>query len=106
VGNPLTEEQLEGLAGLDILFALAGGPPTIDIDDLVRAINILQPRVVIPMHYRLAGTTLKMLPVTELTHHFPEEAVTWVDGAEVEFRQEVLPSPTKIYVLKSSLVEL
>jgi L-ascorbate metabolism protein UlaG (beta-lactamase superfamily) len=106
VGNPLTDEQLEGLAGVDILFALAGGPPTIDIADLYQAITQLQPRVIIPMHYKLPGTRLKMLPVTELTNRFPAEAVVWVDGAEVEFHRETLPTSPKIFVLKSSLVEL
>jgi L-ascorbate metabolism protein UlaG (beta-lactamase superfamily) len=104
VGNPLTDEQLEGLAGADILFALAGGPPTLDIDDLYQAIKVIRPRVVIPMHYKLPGTRLKMLPVTDLTDRFPAEAVVWVDGPEVEFSRESLPSDLRIFVLKSSLV--
>ena len=105
VGNPLTEEQLAGLAGADILLALAGGPPTIELDDLYQAINILQPRVVIPMHYHLPGTKVKMLPVTELTSRFPEGDVAWVDSAEVEFNRDSLPAETRLFVLKSSLVQ-
>lgn len=106
VGNPLTEEQLQGLAGVDVLLALAGGPPTIDIADLCRAIEILQPRIVIPMHYRLPGATFKMLPVTELTQRFPPEAVVWAESAEIELQPATLPPPTKIVVLKSSIVDL
>jgi L-ascorbate metabolism protein UlaG (beta-lactamase superfamily) len=105
VGNPLTDEQLEALSGVDVLFALAGGPPTIDIDDLEQAIRMMQPKVVIPMHYRLPGTRLKMLPVTDLTDRFPAEAVVWVDGPEVELSLETLPADLRIFVLKSSLVE-
>jgi L-ascorbate metabolism protein UlaG (beta-lactamase superfamily) len=104
VGNPLTAEQLEALANTDVLFALAGGPPTIDIDDLYRAIETIQPRVVIPMHYQLPGTRLKMLPVTELTNRFAPEATVWVDGPEVELSRDTLPSDLRIFVLKSSLV--
>ena len=106
VGNPLTEEQLEGLAGVDVLLALAGGPPTIDIDDLCRAIENLQPRIVIPMHYKLPGATFKMLPVTELTGRFPAEAVVWAESAEIDLQPDTLPPPTRIVVLKSSVVEL
>jgi len=105
VGNPLTDEQLEALSGVDVLFALAGGPPTIDIDDLEQAIRAIQPKVVIPMHYRLPGTRLKMLPVTDLTDRFPAEAVVWVDGPEVELSRETLPADLRIFVLKSSLVQ-
>ena len=105
VGNPLTEDQLAGLRGVDILLALAGGAPTIDIPDLVQAIKVINPRVVIPMHYRLPGTTLKMLPVTELTNHFSDEAVTWVGSSEIEFTPDSLPTETQVYVLESSLVK-
>jgi L-ascorbate metabolism protein UlaG (beta-lactamase superfamily) len=106
VGNRLTEEQLTGLAGADVLFALAGGPPTIDIDDLRDAIEILNPRVVIPMHYAIPYANFKMLPVSELTDRFPAEKVTWLDGAEIELSRETLPAETHIFVLKSSLTEL
>jgi L-ascorbate metabolism protein UlaG (beta-lactamase superfamily) len=106
VGNRLTEEQLTGLAGADVLFALAGGPPTIDIDDLRDAIEILNPRVVIPMHYAIPYANFKMLPVSELTDRFPAEKVTWLDGAEIELSWETLPAETHIFVLKSSLTEL
>lgn len=104
VGNPLTDEQLEGLAGADVLLALAGGPPTIEIDDLYQAIKAIQPRIVIPMHYKLAGTRLKMLPVTNLTDRFPVESVVWVDGPEIELKRETLPADLRIFVLRSSLV--
>jgi L-ascorbate metabolism protein UlaG (beta-lactamase superfamily) len=105
VGNALTEEQLTGLAGADVLFVLAGGPPTIDLDDLKLAIDILKPRLVIPMHYHLPGTRVKMFPVTELTSRFPAEMVEWSDSSEIEVTPETLPAETKIVVLKSSLVE-
>jgi L-ascorbate metabolism protein UlaG (beta-lactamase superfamily) len=104
VGNPLTAEQLAALAKPDVLLALAGGPPTLDIDDLCRAIEIIQPRIVIPMHYQLPGTWVKMLPVTELTGHYPAETVVWVDGPEIELTQATLPAEMQVYVLKSSMV--
>ena len=105
VGNPLTGEQLIGLANADVLFVLAGGPPTLDLDDLSRAIDILKPRLVIPMHYHLPGTRVKMLPVTEFTHRFPDNKVDWVDGSEIELSQDTLPAATRIVVLKSGVVE-
>lgn len=104
VGNALAEEQLAGLAGADVLFVLAGGPPTIDLDDLKAAIEILQPRLVIPMHYHLPGTKVKMLPITELTGRFPAEMVEWADSAEIEVTPQTLPVETRIVVLKSSIV--
>ena len=34
MGNPLSDEELQFFEGLDILLALAGGHPTIELDDL------------------------------------------------------------------------
>ncbi|MCC7354551.1 MAG: MBL fold metallo-hydrolase [Anaerolineae bacterium] len=102
VGNRLADGQLAALAGIDVLFALAGGPPTIDLDDLSDAIAVLRPRVIIPMHYRLPGSTFKMLPVTAFTSRFPPEAVEWSDGPEVELTRAALTAGPRVVVLKPS----
>jgi len=46
-----------------------------------------------------------MLPVTELTQRFPNDMVVWLDDSEVELSRESLPAETRIWVLKSSLVQ-
>lgn len=44
LGNPIPDEQLARLRGrVDILLALTGGPPTIELDDLDRAIEEIEP---------------------------------------------------------------
>ncbi len=60
LGVEPTPETIERLAGIDILFVPVGGDDTLPvsaIDDLVRK---LEPKTVIPMHYKIAGmsTTL------------------------------------------------
>jgi hypothetical protein len=45
-----------------------------------------------------------MLPVSDLTGYFPEEAVKWLESSEVELSRETLPEGTRIYVLKPTLV--
>ena len=99
VGNPLSDKQMADLAGTDILLALAGGPPTIELDDLRVVIETIRPKVVIPMHYRIPGPRFFMLPVTELTGRFPEEIVDRAAGSEVEFTRESLPAETRILIL-------
>ncbi len=103
VGNPLTGRQMDALAGTDILLALAGGPPTIELDDLNKVIEHIQPKVVIPMHYRIPGPRFFMLPVTEFTSSYPEEKVSWSDGSVAEFSKDALPEETQILVLKPTL---
>jgi L-ascorbate metabolism protein UlaG (beta-lactamase superfamily) len=104
VGNALTNKQIAALSGTDVLLALAGGPPTIELDDLYQVIQAIKPRVVIPMHYRIPGPKFFMLPVTELTSYFPKDSVTWFERSEVILSPETLPMDTCIYVLQPSRV--
>jgi len=103
LGNPLTEEQLARLQGrVDVLLALTGGPPTIELDDLVRAIENIGPRVVIPMHYEIPKLTVDgdILPGETFTSRYPEERVIDVGAPEVEFTPHTLPKGLWVYVLK------
>ncbi len=103
VGNPLTEAQMDALAGTDILLALTGGPPTIELQDLHPVIEYIKPKVVIPMHYRIPGPRFFMLPVTEFTANYPDSMIEWSESTEVEFTKESLPNETRIVVLKPTL---
>lgn len=83
VGNALDEEQLEFLSGTDLLFALAGGHPTIELEDLKQVIERVRPKLVIPMHFRVPGPEFFMLPVEEFTGRYPHTQVTSVDSDSI-----------------------
>lgn len=63
LGHVLTDEQLEQLDGVDILMIPVGGKYTIDAKTAVEVIGQLEPRIVIPMHYKLAGSKSDLEPV-------------------------------------------
>jgi len=105
VGNPLTAAQLAALAGTDVLLALAGGHPTIALADLHAVIAVVQPKLVIPMHYRIPGPRFPMRPVTDFTGHYPAEAVDWLDSSEIELTKKSLPGETRIVVLRPALAQ-
>lgn len=103
IGNAVSEAQLARLAGqVDVMFALAGDKPTIALDDLEQAIQAIQPRVIIPMHYFHPKGRLKILPVTEFINRFPADKVTMVGGSELELTKATLPTTQHIYVLEQS----
>jgi L-ascorbate metabolism protein UlaG (beta-lactamase superfamily) len=56
LGHILTDEQLDQLDGVDILMIPVGGKFTIDAKTAVEVIGQLEPRIVIPMHYKLPGS--------------------------------------------------
>ena len=52
LGEVLDNQQLEKLGGVDILFVPVGGKYTLDAKKAVEVISQLEPRIVIPMHYK------------------------------------------------------
>jgi L-ascorbate metabolism protein UlaG (beta-lactamase superfamily) len=57
LGHPIDEKTVAKIGDVDILFVPIGDGdtlPTKQVDELIRQI---EPRVVIPMHYRMAGMT-------------------------------------------------
>ncbi len=105
IGNPMTEEQIDFLAGTDILFALAGGPPTIELKDLWAVIEKICPKLVVPMHYRIPGPCFFMLPVDDLASFFDQSAVHWVGASEVTIKKGDLSNTSELYVLEASKVK-
>lgn len=53
LGHVLDNAQLEKLAGTDILLIPVGGKYTIDAKKAVEVIAQIEPRIVIPMHYKV-----------------------------------------------------
>ncbi|HZJ41730.1 MAG TPA: MBL fold metallo-hydrolase [Patescibacteria group bacterium] len=63
LGTPLSVVQLEKLAGTDILLIPVGGKYTLDAKGAVEVISQIEPRIVIPMHYKVDGLKLDIDPV-------------------------------------------
>lgn len=55
LGHVLSNEQLEKLVGTDILMVPVGGKFTLDAKKAVEVISQIEPRIVIPMHYKVDG---------------------------------------------------
>jgi len=52
LGHILNEDQLKDLLGADILLIPVGGKYTLDAKKASQVVNQLEPRIVIPMHYK------------------------------------------------------
>jgi len=53
LGQILDNKQLEMLAGTDVLLIPVGGKFTIDAKQAMEVVSQIEPRIVIPMHYKL-----------------------------------------------------
>lgn len=61
--HELNPHQMERLAGADILMIPVGGGYTLDAKKAVSVVNQIEPRMIIPMHYKLPGLKIDLDPV-------------------------------------------
>lgn len=100
VGNPLNERQTAFFDGVDVLLALAGGELTIHLDDLKKLIDTVQPKIVVPMHFR----TLTYRPrnthwIETFLSYFDDANVDFAFNYETEITKAGLPDHTRALVL-------
>ncbi|MBI4652853.1 MBL fold metallo-hydrolase [Candidatus Kuenenbacteria bacterium] len=55
LGHILSDEQLEKIEKVDILLVPVGGTSTIDAKEAKQIISQIEPKIVIPMHYKISG---------------------------------------------------
>ena len=102
LGDILTEAEVVPIRGVDIFLAVAGGPPTLPIADLKTVIDLIQPRIVIPMHYQNGKVNLSLRPVDDLLAQFAPSQIVYHPSPTLELSSEMLPSETKVFVLPSA----
>jgi len=93
----LKEELLERLSNIDVLLIPVGGLFTIEAEEAVSIINQIEPKIVIPIHYKIQGLKIKLEPVEKFIKAFgkkPEEIEKLV------IRRTQMPSETKLTILK------
>ena len=58
IGVPLTTTQVDELAPVDVLLLPTGGNCTLELDQVLQAMQDLNPKIVIPMHHSIEGVDL------------------------------------------------
>jgi len=58
LGHVLNDKQLEVLVGTDILLLPVGGKFTIDAKTAAKIVGQIEPRIIIPMHYKIKGLSV------------------------------------------------
>ena len=100
VGNRLDKRQMDFLHGTDVLLALAGGFPTIALDDLDAVIRETKPRLVVPMHFRtLTYRPRNTLWIESFLSYFDDARIDFACASSAEVTRETLPAETRVMVL-------
>ena len=97
LGHVLTEQQLSILEGVDILCLPVGGVYTIDAKAASEVVSQIEPRLVIPMHYKIPGLKVDIAPLEAFAKEMGIKTDT-VDKLKVT-KKELINEDTKVIVL-------
>jgi len=92
----LREETVEKLSDIDILMIPVGGSVTISADEAISIINQIEPKIVIPMHYKLPGLKIKLDPVDDFIKAFGKKPEIM---DKLVIKKNDLPQDTKLIIL-------
>ena len=98
LGCLLTGEQIRSIGPVDVLFLPVGGHFTLEVAKLDKLVAQLNPRVVVPMHYKTRYTPrLPVAPVDEFLRG--KSNVKRLDSAVFSVGKSDLPAQQEIWVL-------
>jgi len=102
LGHVLDDKTTGELGQVDILLVPVGGNFTIDSANADKVINMIKPRVVIPMHYQTEKSRgMNISGVDAFIKGKPN--LTRFDSSEVELSKDKLPATGQIIVLRPAL---
>ncbi len=94
---PSQEQVEETLGEVDVLMIPVGGGESLNAAQASEVVSLLEPRVVIPMHYKVKGVEQKLDPVTKFLKEMG------LDKAETQDMLKIthagLPEETQVIVL-------
>ena len=100
LGHPLTDTELAPLRGADIVLAAAGGPPTIDYPDIPALMDAIDPRIIIPMHFKTPKINLNIQPLERFLEALPRDPIDRPGATKLSITREKLPPRRTIVVLE------
>ncbi len=90
LGHLLDEQQVDKISPVDVVFVPVGDVFTIGPEGAKKVVEQINPKVAIPMHYRVPGLGLSIQPVQNFIRLCDQKKVVKM-GNEVEFTGDELP---------------
>ena len=97
LGHVLTAEQVEEIDDVDVLLLPVGGVSTIDASMAAEVIRQLEPKVVVPMHYKTPVLNRELGPVEKF---LKEMGIERLDSQpKLSLTPSSLPVSTQVFLL-------
>lgn len=98
LGHVLTDEQVEELGNVDVLLVPVGGVSTINASMAAEIVRQLEPKVVIPMHYKTPALSRELEPVDGFLREIGAHDIT--PQAKLSLTKSSLPISTQVFLLE------
>lgn len=95
----LTQEQVEAIA-CDVLMIPVGGTYTIEAKDAPDIIAQLEPKIIVPMHYKVPNLKFDLAPVDDFLKAMGKEKAESLQKLSVS--REKLPEEVEVAILEQS----
>lgn len=96
----LTQTQVEALSGCDVLMIPVGGVYTINSKEAPGIIAQLEPRFIVPMHYKIPELKFGLAPVGEFLKAMGKENVE--KSSKLSVSADKLPDEPQVVLLEKS----
>jgi len=101
LGHKLSEEEIGEIGNVDVLLVPVGGVYTIDAGEAAKTVAELEPKIVIPMHYKVDGLTLSLASQMEPVDSFIKEmGLEKVSDNKFSVTSDKLPEEMQLVVLE------
>jgi len=97
LGHVLTAEQIEELEDIDVLLLPVGGVSTIDAARAAEVVRQLEPKAVIPMHYKTEALKRELAPVDTFLKEMGIKEIA--PQPKLSFNRTNLPASTQVFLL-------
>ncbi len=95
LGHELDEGTVQKIGEVDILFIPVGGTFTIDSSQAWNVINMVKPKIIIPMHYKIGGLSLPITGIDTFLEQNKHKVISV--GKEIEIDKEYLPCEPEVW---------
>jgi len=97
LGHVLTAEQVEEIDDVDVLLLPVGGVSTINAPMAAEIVRQIEPKAVVPMHYKTEALSWELEPVDRFLKEIGVKEIT--SQQKLSFTKSNLPISTQVFLL-------
>ncbi len=97
LGHVLTTEQVEEIGNVDVLLLPVGGVSTINAPMAAEVVRQLEPKVVVPMHYKTSALSWELEPVGKFLKEMGVKEIN--SQPKLSLTKSSLPISTQVFLL-------